>query len=88
MQRIYIEIKNEESQDLKRLLDVNQYQYNIYVNDENTLVIIDTEEYQLNTLICILRHHIQSNLKSMQIYVAMNINFLNESNNDCKNIKK
>lgn len=77
MQKVYIELKQKEQEWVERLLHVNEYEYVIYTHDEDVMIVIDIENYQLNTIICILRQYMKNNSTHMKVFVAMNINFLN-----------
>lgn len=77
MQKVYIELNQKEREWIERLLYVNKYEYVIYTHDEDVMIVIKIESYQLNTIICILRQYMQNNSIHMKVFAAMNINFLN-----------
>lgn len=76
MQKLYIELKQKEQELIERLLRVNEYEYFIYTHDEDVVIAIDIECYQLTTIISILREYMKNNSTQMNVYAAMNINIL------------
>lgn len=76
MQKLYIELKQKEQELIERLLRVNEYEYFIYTHDEDVVITIDIECYQLTTIISILREYMKNNSTQMNVYAAMNINIL------------
>lgn len=81
MQKMFIEVKEDESQNLEALLNVNKYCfYKYYCDQQKILLMIDIEGYQISLLNSLLHRYIQENKEKSYIHVflAMNVDFLNE----------
>lgn len=73
MQKIYIELKQNELQWVERLLNVNEYEYYIYTHNTEVIVAIDIEAYQLNTVISILQQYKKNNSSELKVFISMDI---------------
>lgn len=73
MQKIYIELKQDELQWVERLLNVNEYEYYVYTRNTEVIIAIDIEAYQLNTVISILQQYKRNNSSELRVFISMDI---------------
>lgn len=73
MQKIYIELKQDELQWVERLLNVNEYEYYVYTRNTEVIIAIDIEAYQLNTVISILQQYKKNNSSELRVFISMDI---------------
>lgn len=81
MQKMFIEVSDDESQGLEEMLNVNQYRFYKYHHDQKgVLLMIDIEGYQISLLNSLLHQYVQDNKEQahIRVFLAMNVDFLTE----------
>lgn len=57
MQKAIIICQIKQEEEIKNILDTNEFTYNITRNNHELVILIDIEEYQINLLINIIKSY-------------------------------
>lgn len=57
MQKAIIICQIKQEEEIKNILDTNEFTYNLTRNNQELVILIDIEEYQINLLINIIKSY-------------------------------